>query len=207
MYSPLAPSKCPCCYAVISPSLFPSKSILSAALCVVLLHLTNSFPWTEVESKPFLLTPPPPLQQFLLYKDPHPSSVKAVSSEIKWLCKSSRPCLVILIWYTGWNRVIIGEVIINGLSSGPPPRCLSACSLKDIGRQTGPISPFGSRPHRKKSVGHGSQTCDKRCAPNWRRTDYVPEEMCDEAPGSVRAVYFYFIYQSISFSLPLSLLS
>lgn len=27
--------------------------------------------------------------------------------------------------------------------------CLSACSLKDIGRQTGPISFFASQPHRK----------------------------------------------------------
>lgn len=70
--------------------------------------------------------------------------------------------------------MIIGEVIIKGLSSGPPPRCLSARSLKDIGKQTGPISPFASRPHRKKSAGPGSQACDKRCAPNWRRTDYIP---------------------------------
>lgn len=162
--------------------------------------------WTSIIA-PHQPTLSPSIRQFPLYKDPHPPSVKAVSSEIKWLCKSSRPCLVILIWYSGWNRVIIGEVIIKGLSSGPPPRCLSARSLKDIGRQTGPISPFASRPHRKKSVGLGSQVCDKRCAPNWRRTDYIPEEMCDNALGSVWAVYFYFIQQSISLSLPLSLLS
>lgn len=45
--------------------------------------------------------------------------------------------------------MIIGEVIIKGLGSVPPLRCLSERSLKDIGRQTGPISPFASQPHRK----------------------------------------------------------
>lgn len=45
--------------------------------------------------------------------------------------------------------MIIVEVIIKVFLPCRFPCCLSACSLKDIGRQTGPISPFASRPHRK----------------------------------------------------------
>lgn len=78
-----------------------------------------------------------------------PPSVKAVSSKIKRRGKSSRMLLVKLIWYAGWNRMIIEEVIIKGLGPNPRPRCLSARLLEDIGRQMGPISPFASRPHCK----------------------------------------------------------
>lgn len=102
----------------------PWYSLQDSWICV-------NYPMRTILPHPPLAIPP------CIKTSSHPPSVKAVSSEIKWLCKSSRPCLVILIQYTGWNRVIIGEVIIKGLSFGPPPHCLSARSLKDIGRQTG----------------------------------------------------------------------
>lgn len=144
----------------------------------------------------------------------HHPSVMAVSSEIKWLCKSSRPCLVILIWYTGWNRVIIGEVIIKGLSSGPPPRCLSACSLKDIGRRTGPISPFASRPHRKsrwvmapgsaisgvRQIGGGLITTLRRCVMKLS----APSELSTSISSSTPSLLAFLCHCSVNSAFTLS---
>lgn len=132
-----------CCYSC--PPFFIHIFFSSLLICIIVcLSFSALVPFLPL-FLPFPLcsaTPP-------CINTPHPPPVKVVSSKIKWLCKSSRPCLIIDLVCTRWNRVIIGEVIIKGLRFGPPPRCLSAHSLKDIGRQTGPISPFASRPHRK----------------------------------------------------------
>lgn len=153
----------------------------------------------------FYKTVPPLPHLASLYKGLIPS---AASSEIKWLCKSSRPCLVILISYTGWNVVIIGEVIIKALGGAPPLHCLSACSLKGIGRQTGPYLSICLSTTPWKSAGHGSRLCDKRRAPNWRRTDYVPEETRVTKPSATSVLSASILLQrSISPSLPPSLLN
>lgn len=89
------------------------------------------------------------------------------------------------------------------LQPGLPPRCLSARSL---GNRQKP-SLYLPVDHTVKVGGHGSQLCDKRRTPNWRRTDYIPEEECDEALGSIRAACSHLVQLSISFSPHLSLLS
>lgn len=110
--------------------------------------------------------------------------------------------------------MIIGEVIIKGLSSGPPPCCLSACSLKDIGRQTGPISPFASRPHRKSrwvmapgsaisgvsQIGGGLITTLRRCVMKLSAPSELSASISSSTPSLL--AFLYHCSVNSAFALP-----
>lgn len=98
-----------------------------------------------------------------------------------------------------WNRITEEVIMWPRL----PPRCLSAPSLAN--RQD--LSLSLPADNTVKVRGHGSQLCDKRRTPNWRKTDYIPEEECDEALSSIRAACSHLLQHSVSFSPHLSRLS